>query len=152
MRFKQIADILDWVVQFHADFESKYRQLEEGNTKERAVLLLDYLADHQAVLAAAIKKYEKHAVASVMHTWFDQIPDINYPEKLQQLTRRMSGENTVDIVNLGIVCHNLLIEMYQELLRVSVTPAAQELFQTLVDMEQQEKLRMVRDAAQLEDI
>lgn len=152
MRFKQVADILDWVIQFHSDFERKYRQLEEGNTKERAVLLLDYLADHQAILAAAIKKYEKHAVASVMHTWFDQIPDINYPEKLQQLTGRMSGENTADIVKLGIECHDLLIKMYQKLLQVSVTPAAQELFQALVDMEQHEKMRMVRDAAQLEDI
>lgn len=152
MRFKQVIDILDWVIQFHADFESKYRQLEEGNTKERAVLLLEYLADHQAALAAAIKKYEKHAAASLMHTWFDQIPDINYPEKLLQLTRRLSGENTAEIVNLGIECHDLLIEMYQKLLLASVTPAAQELFQTLVDMEQHEKLRMVRDAAQLEDI
>ena len=66
MRFKQIEDILSWVTQFHADLEAKFREFEEGNTSERVVLLLEYLADHEHTLAVTIAQYQAEASPQIL--------------------------------------------------------------------------------------
>jgi rubrerythrin len=152
MRFKQVEDILSWVVQFHADLELHYRELEEGNTNERVVMLLEYLADHQQILGGAIEKFKGDASSQLLNTWFNQTPEVNYPEKLVSLASGVSGASTSEVVLIAIECHDLLIQMYKALQSDSDMQSVKDLFQTLIDMEQHEKLRMVRDAGRLEDL
>jgi hypothetical protein len=152
MRFKQVEDILSWVVQFHADLELRYRELEEGDAKERVVMLLEYLADHQQILGGAIEKFKVDASSQLLNTWFNQTPVVNYPEKLASLASRVSGASTSEVVLIAVECHDLLIQMYKALQRDSDMQSLKDLFQTLIDMEQHEKLRMVRDAGRLEDL
>lgn len=153
MRFKQIEDILDWVIQFHVDLEVKYRELEDGTEKERVALLLDYLADHEHNLADAIKRYKNDdASTRLLSTWFNQMPEVNYPERLAALSQRLSGVGTSEMVSIAIECHDLLIGMYKNLEASSVAPSSKALFQSLIAMEEHEKIRMVRDAARLEDL
>lgn len=152
MRFKQIEDILHWVTQFHGDLESKYLELKADAEKERVALLLDYLADHEHNLANAIMKYRKDAAPRLLSTWFNQIPEVNYPERLSALSQHLSGADTMEVVNMAIKCHDMLIDMYKSLQAVSDTTSSKELFQSLLEMEAHEKIRMVRDAARLESL
>lgn len=152
MRFKQIEDILDWVTQFHADLEVKYRELKVGAEKERVALLLDYLADHEHNLANAIMRYKDDASSRLLSTWFNQMPEVNYPERLAALSQHLSDGGTSEVVNMAIECHDLLIDMYKSLQVSNDTPSSKALFQSLIAMEEHEKMRMVRDAARLEGL
>ncbi len=152
MRFKQIEDILNWVAQFHGDLESKYLELKVGAEKERVALLLDYLADHEHNLANAIMKYREDAAPHLLSTWFNQVPEVNYLRKLSALSQHLSGADTMEVVNMAIECHDLLIDMYKSLQAAGDTPSTKALFQSLLEMEEHEKIRMVRDAARLESL
>ena len=152
MRFKQIEDILTWIRQFHADLEIVYRGLKEKTDKERLAMLLDYLADHEHTLADAVDKYKEDASSTLLHTWFNQLPETDYQDKLTDLLQSFSCDNTSEVLSLAIDCHDLLIDLYKNLQSSNDTPSSKTLFQNLVDMEEHEKIRMVRDAARLEDI
>lgn len=153
MRFKQIEDILSWVTQFHADLEAKFREFEEGNASERVVLLLEYLADHEHTLATTIAQYQAEASPQILHTWFNQTPEVDSPEKLKALSQGLSGvKTTEDVVNLSITCHDLFIDMYKDIQMSCETSSAKDLFQSLIELEQHDKIRMVRDAGRFEDI
>lgn len=152
MRFKRVEDILAWVVQFHADLEKHYRELEEGSARERVVMLLEYLADHQRALGEATEKFKGDASSQLLDTWFNQAPEVNDSENLASLASRVSGASTSEVVLIAIECHDLLIQMYQGLQSESDVQSVKDLFQTLIAMEEHEKLRMVRDAGRLEDL
>ena len=152
MRFKQIEDILNWVTQFHLDVENRYREMKESVEKERITMLLEYLADHEHALADAITRYKENAQLSLLNTWFNQMPEINYKEKLNEILKSFSGSDTSEVVTIAIQCHDLLIDLYKNLQLANDTPSSKDLFQELINMEEHEKLRMVRDAGLLEDI
>ena len=152
MRFKQLEDILSWVTQFHLDVENKYSEMKESVERERVAMLLEYLADHEHALAEATTRYKDSAQMSLLNTWFNQMPEINYKEKLNEILKSFSGSDTYEVVIIAIQCHDLLIDLYKNLQLANDTPSSKEFFQELINMEEHEKLRMVRDAGRLEDI
>lgn len=152
MRFKQIEDILTWIRQIHADLGNVYCDLKGSTDKERVTMLLDYLADHEHTLADTVDKYKEDASSSLLNTWFNQLPETDYQDKLTALLQSFSCDNTSEVLSLAIECHDLLIDLYKNLQSSNDTPSSKALFQNLIDLEEHEKIRMVRDAARLEDI
>lgn len=153
MRFKQVKDIIDWIIEFHNDLSKKYHQMSEKNQSVRVKLLLDYLSDHETQLKQALEKYKNESnVDSVLQTWFNQMPNPDYPKTLQELRACLCCVSVDETVTMAIQFHDLLIRMYEDLRNSSETQTVKDFFQSLYDMENHEKMRMVRDAARLGDI
>jgi len=114
-------------------------------------MLLEYLADYEHALADASTRYKENAQLSLLNTWFNQMPEINYKEKLNEILKSFSGSDTSEEVTIAIQCHDVLIDLYKNLQLANDTPSSKDLFQELINMEEHEKLRMVRDAGLLED-
>ena len=114
-------------------------------------MLLNYLSDHQRLLAESISKYEADAADSLLTTWSDQCPELDLPESVTQLHTALSGKSTEQIIKHVIDFHDILIDMYKALAKRAESPSVKDLFESLAEMERQEAMRTVRDAQLLED-
>ena len=151
MRFCQVSELMDWIDAYHQALAEQYSLLADEAVKERAALLLNYLSEHQRLLAESVSKYETDAADSLLTTWSDQCPDLNLPESVTQLHDALSGKGTEEIIQHVIVFHDILIDMYKALAEKAPSSTVKELFENLAEMERQEAMRTVRDAQRLED-
>jgi hypothetical protein len=152
MRFQRIRDVLDWTRTFHDTLANDYDGLAKGHEKERVGMLLQYLAEHERALSAALQHYEEDAAASLLNTWYDQAPEVKLPPDLDSLCDTLEKIDTESVLALALVFHDLLIDMYQTFAAKAPTAAARSLFDSLVSQETKEKMRTVRDALRLEDL
>ena len=150
MRFKRAQDILDWVVVFHDRLATLYHGLAKGREQERIGLLLEYLADHQEGLRDNLMDYETD-VTRLLPTWYEQAPETPLPGDVQALVDFLEAQDTAEIVQLAIGFHDQLIDLYKWMQDKAPTDSLRELFANLAEMENHEKMRMVRDAQRLED-
>ena len=152
MRFRTVQDILEWTRTFHHHLGEAYRELSESSTRERARMLLDYLADHEQALETAIEHYETDAADRLLRTWYQGTRDIPLPKTLEAAREALRDSDTTAIMLKSIEFHDLLIGIYRELVDQAPTDDARALFNSLAEMENHEKMRMVRDAMRFEDI
>ena len=151
MRFCQVSELLDWVDAFHQALAEQYKVLADEASKERAALLLNYLSDHQKILAESINKYETGSADNLLTAWSDQCPEFDLPESVTQLHTTLSGKSTEEIILYVIEFHDMLVEMYKTLAAKATNSSVKNLFESLAQMETQEAMRTVRDAQRLED-
>lgn len=151
MRFCQVSELLDWIEAFHHALAAQYKTLADQADQERAALLLNYLSEHQRVLAESIEKYEMDSADNLLTTWSDQCPDLDLPDSILELHNTLAGSDTEEIIKHVIAFHDILIGMYQSLANEATNASNKTLFESLAQMEQQEAMRTVRDAQRLED-
>ncbi len=152
MRFRQVKEVLDWVVSFHERLSEEYGRLSDDATKEKVSLLLNYLAEHQRALVNTIEKFEVDAADRLLNAWFQECPSLELPASLEELHVTLAGKETDDIVNQAIKFHDELIRLYQELEAEAEVDSVRDLFANLASLEKNEKMRMVRDAQYLNDV
>lgn len=152
MRFKQISEVLDWAAALHTRLAADYKRLADDQSRTRVGLLLDYLAEHETALASALEHYQNDADQRLLRTWYDKAPEPELPESLEGLCEELDCSDTAQVVGLAIRFHDLLIDLYTLLRDEAPTASVAELFTNLASMETQEKMRMVRDAEELEDL
>lgn len=152
MRFRQISDVLDWTRTFHDTLANDYDGMAKGHEKDRVGMLLQYLAEHERALSAALQHYQEDAAESLLATWYDQAPEIKLPPDLNALCDTLEKVDTETVLALSIAFHDILIGLYATLAAKAPTLTAKALFDNLLSQETQEKMRTVRDALRLEDI
>ncbi|MFN3714185.1 MAG: hypothetical protein ACK4SX_11025 [Alcanivoracaceae bacterium] len=152
MRFRRIRDVLDWTRTFHDTLANDYDGLAKGHEKERVGMLLQYLAEHERALSAALQHYEEDAATALLNTWYDQAPEVKLPPDLDSLCDTLEKIDTESVLALALLFHDILIDMYQIFATKAPTPAAKSLFDSLVSQGTGEKMRTVRDALRLEDL
>src|SRR5690554_996763 len=151
IRYRQIREILDWIEAFHERLSIEYERMSQGQVRERVALLLQYLSDHQRQLQNTIKKYGESASEEILNTWHDHFPELDLPETLDELKHHLSVIDTNDVIQLAIKFHDVLICLFEEIRNTAPTDEVRDVFDNLAMMERQEKERMVRDSAFLED-
>ncbi len=149
MKFRNIRDLLDWTRAFHEAHALCYEKMSEGHERERVGLLLNYLADHDRVLSEALEHYEKDFTRDLQ---FWRPPDLDLPQDYDSLCDTLEEVDCNRVLVMAMRFHDLLIDLYQTLADRSTSNDARELFQSIADIENKEKLRIARDAVRLEDI
>jgi rubrerythrin len=140
---RRMIDFLHWAENYH----KRLRQFYESHTKEAARpevrSLLDYMAQHQAILARVIEEYEKDAPRAVLDTWFKVSPDpkaFKDPDAAGFRADMTTGE----VIDLALDLDRSLREMYSVLLRSADSVALREMIQNLIDAENREQVRLLR--------
>ena len=152
MRFQQIKDVLAWTEAFHRALGREYEQLAGHSAQPRVAMLLDYLAAHEKALADAVGHYQEDGAKGLLNTWYQSAPDFALPGDLDSLCQALDCASTGGVVAMAMDFHDLLIGLYEQLQSQAPTPEAEALFANLTSMETREKMRMVRDAEELEDL
>lgn len=150
MHYRQVRDILEWIQSLHQHLAQCYRQLADQSKNERVTLMLQYLADHEAALQDALQKYEADASESTLDTWMDGA-QLELPPALANLKIDLQNASPMDLVKIAINSHDFLIGKYKELHELAEVETVREIFANLLQLEQHESMRTVRDAFRLED-
>ena len=152
MRYKTVHDVLDWVKTVHSQLRKVYEYASGETQDQRTAMLLDYLAQHEAMLVKAMARYDRDAGKDVLETWCDYNPQFPLPTEPGQLKAELDGLSTADVIDHYLRCHERLVDLYKQLAGEADTPEIEEIFSNLAQLEMREIERSVRDADRLEDI
>ncbi len=149
--FEQVKDVLEYGQKIHADLQSFYRSINDEKQQTRVKMLLDFLSGHELHREEALADFEGRAKKQILETWLQYKPSIDI-EKLigdQSIQPNMPMD---EVTKIAVDFDNALIELYRETAAGTDIPQVKQLFENLLEMENNEKLRFVRDAGQLNDI
>ena len=151
MRFQTTRELLDHVREFHHQAGSYYQTLSQGRDLKRVKIMLDYMAKHEKQLAEALQRYETEADPALLNAWFDEAPEINLGEALENL-KLHDGMDVEDVLRLGLHLGDYLILAFDYLAEHAEDDDVRDAFQNLSSMAQADKRRLVRDSNMMQDI
>lgn len=152
MNVETVADVVQWSGDFHQSFAQFLPDSVGNSTDERAKLLGDYIARHEAHLAKSILALKNTESPEALGTWVTEflnhqpVPNTDYADL------RWASLNSEQLLDEVLAIHAQLIELYRHLhSRCATTPAADTLVQ-LLDMQEQELSLISHSANRLSDI
>lgn len=151
MRYETAKDLLVEAARLHEGLGRYYSQLSSEAGKERVRMLLDYLVRHETNMAAVLSRYSKETANNVRNAWFTYALDSAFAKCIPPAPP-VDQLSIDEIINLAIQLDDHIIDLYQLIALESELPEAREAFTNLVQLERQEKMRMVRQAMGLKDL
>jgi hypothetical protein len=151
MSVEQTRTIIDHTRDFHKRISLYYHRLADSTQKQRVKLLLDYMSEHEKRLANYIEEYEETAPASILNTWFQSASNTDAGRLLQDIELG-SNQSIDDIIDLGIQISECVLEVYRKLADQAEPESVQQIFASLLNMEEKAQKQFARDAGRLADL
>ncbi len=141
MRYKTVAEIVDYSREIHRALSAQYAELEQLASTEQAQFLLDYLNRHEQHMAQALSQFQGDGAQAILNSWLQYSPEF-YPQSLPELVDKVRGarlKDVRDIVRVALEVDDYLVKIYQEILENTDSAKVREVLSNLLQME--EKLR-----------
>ncbi len=152
MQVETLKDVLHWTSSFHKHLSEALQQSSIETANTRIQLLLSYLADHEHKLAHVMDQFEKTGSKNALDTWCYEYLD-KTPIIKSKLDAHLFDDIDEDQVMVVIADqHRQVTDLYRYLLSRADIPAAKELLQSLVALEEHEAMLMSQAANRLHDI
>lgn len=151
MRYAQVREMLDQVRDFHGQLAEYYHQLSESTDRQRVKLLLDHLSGHEQQLQDSLRSYEEDASEQVMNTWVD----CKYCNEVLATCEQMpiGSETSVESVAQATMdIDRCLVRFYREVAEKVESEKVRDVFQNLVEMEENELRKLALSALQVGDM
>lgn len=151
MHYKTVKDVVDHSRRLHQQISQLYQDIKQEQSQERVRMLLDYLQRHEDHLEESLDKFEKDKSQKVLDSWFQYVPDQDISAVLEQIeiTDHMSVD---EVILMALKLDDYFIDLYEGMVEHSSSSAVKSVFQNLLDMEQQEKIRTARTALNMADM
>lgn len=144
MAWKQVRDVLKHVRDFYHQLHEFYEGLADHTHDERLALLVKYMGRHEENIHRALDQYEKQAAEAILNTWLQYVPDESLEAALKDL--EVHPEMTVeDVIECSMQLDRALIDLYSGLGSEVNAPRVQEMFTSLLEMEQAKENQYSRD-------
>ena len=123
----------------------------DESRKARVKLLLDYMSRHEEHLSTSLKSFEDNASAKLLDTWFQYAPD---EAMLEDLTcfECHPDMNIDDLIRLAMRLDGALVRFYSRIAEQAQSTEVRDLFTGLVELEEQEQVRMQKNALDIRDL
>lgn len=151
MRFETVRDIVEQSRQLHQALAAQYAELEQLTTSERAQLLLDYLARHEARLAEAMGNYERDAAPGVLESWLQYVPELDAAAVVARL-RGVDLNDVEAVVAAALAVDDHLLAVFREMEHHAATDALRDIARSLQQIERNEEHQLARAAFRLHDL
>ncbi len=153
MRFHQVGELVRWAAEYHGRLGETYEQwaAREG-VGERRRMALDYLAEHERRMQGELEAYfaDDGDHRGVLDTWFDDPDDFPHAPVLERLPGSEAGEGTEDLLSTAMAMHRTLQDLYRHRAERAGSESERALFEALVQEEDAEVRRLVRDIQRLD--
>jgi len=127
-------------------------QLAAKQTRnERSHMLLEYLAGHERQLEDLVSRFGDKATATALNTWVSDYEEQFHPSSHDRRDHPYADMSTAEIMNEVQEQHRRVIALYDHL-EDFVQASARDLVKHVIELEEQELLRIVQSANRLEDI
>lgn len=142
-------DVIEQTKAFHRKLGDFYQDLSDKVEKERVKILLEYMSRHHDNLAAIVDEYEDSVSENVLNTWFMYVNkecDLS-PFFDANIGPEMTAQQAIKI---AVDLDKCLLETYEAMLQNEVPDEVSEVFESLLEMEKIEKIRMAKNALKIE--
>ncbi len=152
MSVETIKDVMKLTRRLHTNLADALKCASCQARQEKIRLLLDYLSQHEQELSRVITLSEEDAEKAALQTWCAEYFDKHSfkPETLGNLD--FAYMNTDEVLRSLLAVHGRIIELYRYLSTRAEVTSCKELLNGLLALEQNEIMRMIRDAERLEDL
>ena len=135
MEVKTFAELIEWTRWSHEMLAQCFTRCALQNVDERASWLLDYLASRETEMQTMVAAFGQRAEPKVTHTLvYDYTPHLPVNKHLP-CDGHYAALDTDEIAAEFFVFREQIVDLYRSLLRKPVIPEADDLMQTLLDME-----------------
>ncbi len=152
MKIETLHDILDWTRKLHQQLSNRLLASAAVSTNERSKMLLEYLADHEQKLGQLLDAFENESDAKALNSWCYEFFQNNEVLAKQQSKLSFDTMTSDQIVEEVAALHNQVIDVYRQLADQFEVPAATDVIQQLLALEQHEAMRLVQGSNRLQDI
>lgn len=150
--FEQVKDVLEYGKKIHEDLGGFYDSINALEQQTRVRMLLDYMSRHESHLEETLARYESEThKKQILDTWLQYSPSIDI-EKMIGCQYIHSDMEVDEVVRLAIGFDDALVALYREAGAEIEVPQVREVLANLMEMERQEKLKLVRDALMFQDM
>lgn len=151
MHYQTVKDVVEHSRQLHKDISDLYSKLSENQAQERVAMLLEYLKRHEDHLEDSLSQFGQDKSQSVLESWLQYSPDHDVSDVLASVT--ISDHMSTDqVVSMALKLDDYFIDLYQEMIDHTSSSSVKAVFQNLLDMEHQEKIKMSKTALQINDM
>jgi len=151
MHYKTVKDVVDHSRRLHQQISQLYSEMGQQQPQEKVKMLLDYLQRHEKHLEDALCQFEKDKSQKVLDSWFQYAPDQDLTEVLASIEIK-ENMSTDEVIGMALKLDDYFIELYENMVESSRSSDAKSVFQNLLDMEKQEKIRTARTALTINDM
>lgn len=151
MHYKTVKDVVDYSRKLHLQISKLYQEISQKQTQERVKMLLDYLQRHEAHLEKSLNQFEHDKSQKVLESWLQYAPDQNISDVLE--TIEINDHMTTDeVIEMALKLDDYFIVLYTDMVENASSSAVKAVFQNLLEMEQQEKIRTAKTALTINDM
>lgn len=148
MAAKQVRDVLRSIEKYHHALAGLYEKLGEREEDERLRWLLGYMARHEDHFQGALRRYEESAAESVLDTWVQFADGDVLDEALRE--SRIHAMSADEVIEAALKFDAALLDMYQQIAIETSAPHVQELFRSLLQMEENKEHLYARNLLSIE--
>jgi hypothetical protein len=151
--FEQVKDVLDYGIDLHGHLSALYNSIGRQADQDRVKMVLDYLSRHERNRGQVMRRYERETDDKIggLDVWLQFAPSPEIERLLADCVVR-PDLSVDDVMKTAMAFDNALIEIYKEAAREAEDTHARAIFENLVEMEEKEKQRFIRDAEWIQDI
>lgn len=150
MSFKTVRDVLELSQDIHRNASIVYEQLREQTQRERVDMLLKFLSRHEEDLALTLKKVTGDVSEKILNEWH-QTELTSVATILDGCKECHPDVSVQELVNMALRVDDTLIALYKHMASEASTDDARELFNNLVLLEENEKIKTVKAALSAND-
>jgi hypothetical protein len=152
MEIRTFGDLVDWTRQLHEHLARCLAHCADHNEEERAKMLLHYLAAHENEMEYVVGEFKRRADPKALNTYV-----VDYLEHKPIRTHRTCDEPYAEL-GFNEICreifdfHDQVTDLYRNLVGKAEIPEARELLESLLELEQHEAMRLVRQTGRMNDL
>lgn len=141
---RQFIFFLKWAAEFHRDLRAFYEHKSKEARSPEVEILLQYLSRHEDSLGNIIEAYEVDAPREILEAWFKVAPELRMVRQPADLE---FGPNATveEVLDKAIEMDQSLTMIYRMLLRQAVPERLREVLQCLVEEQEREEKRLIRN-------
>ncbi len=150
MSFKTVRDVLQLSQEIHRSAANLYEQLREQTQRDRVDMLLKFLSRHEEELAQTLLKVQSSVSERILGEWH-QTELTSVASILDGCKECHPDISVQELVNMALKVDDSLISLYKHMASDASTDEARQLFNNLVVLEENEKMKTARAALSTND-
>ena len=150
MSFKTVRDVLELSQDIHRNASIVYEQLREQTQRERVDMLLKFLSRHEEELSSTLKKITDDVSEKILDEWH-QTELTSVAAILDGCKECHPDVSVQELVNMALRVDDALIGLYKHMASEASTDEARQLFNNLVLLEENERIKTVKAALSSDD-
>lgn len=148
---KQVREFVDFGKHLHGRIKELFDDLNEHAELERVKMLLEFLSRHEEHMEESLARFEKDARHGILEAWLEYSPSLDV-EAVMEKFKVKDKPSSDEIFQIAMDFDDTLVKLYREVAEKVNDSRTKQVFKNLLQLEEKEKIQVVRAAMALDDM